>query len=379
MNEIIELHGEAMELADKAAEARRLQDGARFLQLSRAAFEKEAAAAQRLVERFDLEPTRSVLLRSAASLALDCGEIRRAEQLISGALAGNPPEEIADELRDLLENVNFHRHLALRGVSLQPDEFQMSIEGPAVGFGVARTDHFVRRVKGLETLIYRTAERRLGREFRDAGRRKQKLADELELYLSVPRAASFAVTFKLGKSEQLTLPGMNFPREVIEDLLDCFDLLNRGAADELHSRIPDGSYYRNFVGLAHNIAPDGRAIKAVGFTAPTPTGERTIAFSRTRAAVRDVSSALVDRPYTPALSQVEVQGTLLEADAKSRKTGRIEVVDSAGRLFKIRVPRGMMSDIVKPMFEEEVVVTGRQMKDYIELESIDLAGEADAG
>jgi PemK-like, MazF-like toxin of type II toxin-antitoxin system len=35
-------------------------------------------------------------------LALECSELREAERLIDRALAGNPPADIADKLRDLL-------------------------------------------------------------------------------------------------------------------------------------------------------------------------------------------------------------------------------------------------------------------------------------
>jgi hypothetical protein len=45
-----------------------------------------------------------VLHRSAASLAVECFQLREAERLIGRALAGNPPPDIADELRDLLLN-----------------------------------------------------------------------------------------------------------------------------------------------------------------------------------------------------------------------------------------------------------------------------------
>jgi len=56
-----------------------------------------------------LEPTRSVLHRSAAALAWQCGEYREAERLITTALSGAPPEVIADELRDLLLRVYFEQ------------------------------------------------------------------------------------------------------------------------------------------------------------------------------------------------------------------------------------------------------------------------------
>jgi hypothetical protein len=41
-------------------------------------------------------------LRIAAVLAIECNELRDAERLIGRALSGNPPDDIADELRDLL-------------------------------------------------------------------------------------------------------------------------------------------------------------------------------------------------------------------------------------------------------------------------------------
>ena len=42
--------------------------------------------------------------------------------MIAYGLCGSPPDEIAEELRDLLETVNFERHLKLRGLKLDPNE-----------------------------------------------------------------------------------------------------------------------------------------------------------------------------------------------------------------------------------------------------------------
>ena len=115
MNDVItRLHREAMDFADEASAERRSDHPDRALELTRRAFELESAAAHGTEDRPELEPTRSVLHRSAASLALECGELREAERLIARALAGNPPDEIAEELRDLLEDVYFQRHLSLR-------------------------------------------------------------------------------------------------------------------------------------------------------------------------------------------------------------------------------------------------------------------------
>lgn len=102
MQDVEVLHREAMALVDQAVLARQQGDTERVIQLARRAFEKERAAADLVADQFELEPTRAVLHRSAATLAVECGELRYAERLIGRALAGNPPEDIANELRDLL-------------------------------------------------------------------------------------------------------------------------------------------------------------------------------------------------------------------------------------------------------------------------------------
>lgn len=96
------LHQSAMELVDQAVLARQRGETEAALTLTREAFAKERAAADQVADQWDLEPTRSVLHRSAATLAVECHQLRDAERLIGRALAGNPPADIADELRDLL-------------------------------------------------------------------------------------------------------------------------------------------------------------------------------------------------------------------------------------------------------------------------------------
>ncbi|HLK60269.1 MAG TPA: hypothetical protein VKU00_27145 [Chthonomonadaceae bacterium] len=101
MNPVTELHQQAMVLAEQAFVARRQKQLSNAREFARQAFLLERQAA----EQAQTEPSRSVLYRSAATLARDCGEYREAERLIATALAGTPPDSIADELRVLLEEV----------------------------------------------------------------------------------------------------------------------------------------------------------------------------------------------------------------------------------------------------------------------------------
>ncbi|QYX32917.1 hypothetical protein [Sphaerospermopsis torques-reginae] len=125
MSQIQELHKQAMDLAEMAQVAKLKNNLDLASQLSRQAFEKERLAAELITNDFAAEPTRSILYRSAASLAIDCGEIHIAERLITTALSGNPPSEIAEELRDLFVQINIHKYFARRGLVFDESKLQI--------------------------------------------------------------------------------------------------------------------------------------------------------------------------------------------------------------------------------------------------------------
>jgi hypothetical protein len=143
MNGITDFHRKAMDLAEMAFTAKVGGDLHRASELFRQAFENECKAAELVASDITAEPTRSVLHRSAASLAVDCGEFREAERLVAIALAGNPPDEIANELRDLLEQINLQRKvvskrrhdqttLVEKDKSEQKHEDRVSVKGQLV-------------------------------------------------------------------------------------------------------------------------------------------------------------------------------------------------------------------------------------------------------
>jgi hypothetical protein len=109
MSRIKDLHHQAMRLADQASDLRRKGEEQEANTRLRQAFEHERRAAELAAADLALEPTRSVLHRSAATLAWQCGEYREAERLITTALSGMPPETVAEELRDLLLQVYFEQ------------------------------------------------------------------------------------------------------------------------------------------------------------------------------------------------------------------------------------------------------------------------------
>lgn len=112
MSAINDFHHKAMDLAALALMERERGNSEDAAPLFKKALENELAAIREL-EKLDriVEPTYSVLHRSAGTLALDCNQYRLAEKLAARALAQDPPPDIAEELRDLSERVHHQKRL----------------------------------------------------------------------------------------------------------------------------------------------------------------------------------------------------------------------------------------------------------------------------
>ena len=109
--EVLELHRKAMDLADRADWMKSQSRDEEAEVLYRKSLEAEQDAANSARQQHVGEPTESVLFRSAASLAYVLKDYREAERLIGLGLAGNPPAEIADELRTLYDAVSMERKI----------------------------------------------------------------------------------------------------------------------------------------------------------------------------------------------------------------------------------------------------------------------------
>lgn len=70
------------------------------------AFGIEKRAAMSLLNKYDKEPTRSILFKSASWLAIQCEMYQEATELARHGLTGNPPIELRDELEKILKIAN---------------------------------------------------------------------------------------------------------------------------------------------------------------------------------------------------------------------------------------------------------------------------------
>ena len=367
---IMENHHRAMELADQADRLKREGRFDEAQQLLVKSFGLERDAVLKVRGKYGVEPTRSVLSRSAASLGIECGRLREAERMISIGLSGDPPEEIAEELRDLLERVHFSRHLSLKGIELSPDEFQLSMWGRGVGLGIVETREVMDRIGKMEALSIRTLERTLRKPFRKGGRLPKEISESFGFFMSPPRAASFAVTMRVGRP-QSEIPGASLGQSVVKEIMDCLDLVGKGDREGLQERIPDSDYLDNFERLTRQLLPDGQNVEHVGLTCFSDGRERQVVLEREMSILRPLSPDVAAEEDPEGT--VILQGNLRHADSTKKRLGLIEVVDEEGKAHKIQVPLSMMADIVRPMFEYDVIVKAKRRGRSLLLEDIERA------
>lgn len=356
MNAIKQLHRTAMAFLDRAEMAKIRGNPEDAPPLLLEAYQMERQAAELAENDLTLEPTRSVLFRSAAALAKKCGLLREAEKLVCIGLAGDAPQAIAEELRDLFEEINYRRHLEIKGHVLSSSEFQMSLAGPAIGIGMAQNTEALERIQSVTTIIYRTAQRTRGDDY--TPRVPRTLKKDFEVEISIPRAASFAVSFRMSHApdkEQLPLPGLGWPEQVLDELMNCITLLQCGDEHKLKERFSDEAYLRNFLGLSQLLAPDGERVKLVGFTAWQDGKERQVALEQSPKNLGELKASIAPEPKT---EETTVEGLLLMADSTDPEKGQIRVVDDKKRKYRVVVKKGL-GDIVRNLWEERVRVTGQ--------------------
>lgn len=381
-SEIYSLHQQAMDLAEQAHILKfqgKLEEAKKFFEQ---AYYLEFQSVEAITPSPSAEKSRSVMYSSAAHLANEAGLLHDCEKCCYKALAGDLPQDISESLKDLLEKVTFARHLELRGVELDPSEMQLSIVGNEVGFGLASFPEFSRRIDAIHKITQRTIEREFKQPFREAGPPKGDARKNIQFYVSIPRAASFAVTIKLGvlkNPDQSTLPGIEwedyepmYPK-VINEIFENIEIVNSGKIELLDKKIKDEAYRTNFIALAKELAPDGKNVKLVGLTRMRGKQEDKLMYTATRKEISPQKSN--DNLKQLSLIQESVDnrfvtksGTLMVANAKKGFIKLIE--DETAKEWTIKVPKGMMADVVKPHWEQRVQIEGVLKGNSINLEDI---------
>lgn len=358
---IISLHEQAMDWADKARAAKRSRENDAHDTFMQKAFEIEKQAAL-LIQSEESEPTRSVLHRSAASMAYRCKKYREAEQLISRALAGNPPGEILHELRRLSRKVHFQLRLEEQDVSVGDQEFSMNLDGNQIIEGLAPVDLITQRITKLKKIFWNTIRHENGLTF---GSQAQLKDQTYTLWVSALEPSSIDVVLKLGVSGQMSLSSMGGFDTILGKVMTNFHLLNGGQYSDLQDHIADEEYYCNFVALAKEIAPDGDDVVTVNFGALVEGRQRQVLFHRQQQEFVDVPLPDLlrsDNGLHTTDEVVTVTGILQYADSMADfKIVKLRDTES-GDTWKVIVPDALMKDVVQPHFDENVEIVGKRLK-----------------
>ncbi|OPY65905.1 MAG: hypothetical protein A4E63_02764 [Syntrophorhabdus sp. PtaU1.Bin050] len=378
MQSVEKLHINAMNLAEEAFIAQRIGDHPRALTLFSEALTLEKQAAEQLPININSEPTRSILYRSAASLAYNAKDYELADRLVAMGLSGYPPTDIREELKNLYEDVNFMRHLKSKGLILAKNQWLMTIAGDAVKYGGAAADYLMMRVDRVSSLFYRTVERMLKQPYRASGGVDNRVKQSYALFINSFKPSSFAVSFQVGTPDpQMELPGFEKPVAiesdvVVDEIMNCFEIFESDGPEKLKERIVDENYYENFVGLVKQIAPDGKNVKLVGFTAIREGKDRPVALRKSRQEIhKDFQKFLTENQGTDRVP-FSCSGILRHAHSPlRRKYGTVGLIEKeANKHYVIKVPISLMKDVVQPFYEERVTIHGYEKDGKVYLQEI---------
>jgi hypothetical protein len=381
-----ELHENAMSLYEESLAAKAKGNEKERFSLLEKALKLEKEAAFSLKERYDLEPTRSKLFASCATMAYQLSDFRESEKMVAYALSGNPQFEVLEELRDLFDKVNFYRHLTTHGIELSDNEFRFTLgSGNEIMKGFARGDEVKSRIDGIESIYARTVQRMNNKPYQSKGRVSGEDSKITQLYYATPQAASFAIIFKVPKSKQTSLFEDSDTEKYVDEMIECIDLVNQGKIKELREKIPDESYYQSFIINARKIAPDGSNVKEVGFTVYRNNNEEIHPFSKVQSEISMIENVSEikneEKEKEKKREQGIINGVLLASDTTKKSVVVVETIYGYTKRGKAKKPKQKkhkitfvteaQKELVRDHYEDDVTV---QVWKYADdsLEFIDL-------
>jgi hypothetical protein len=308
----------------------------------------EKEAAQRIPKVPESEPTRSILYKSASSLAYKGGRFEEAIQLLGEALSGWPNAEVRGEILSLYEQINLGSHLELAGLELSSHQVQLSFAGNAIGYGQALYPVIRDRLNAFLNVVGRTGQRLYGMPF--ASNRGARLSG-MDSLISVPRPGSFALTIEIAQRIESQMNMFADGERIIEEVLRCAAAFQDGSVEALEDSVGDDLYFDNLVGWISQLAPDGENVKLVGLTSPS----------------RDVALTKIGKEIAPSRSKHilpiiqtfdedsfrTVRGTMMKAVSDGSDLIGIRLEDN--RVMDFYVSEGM-AEIVRSNFNELVDV-----------------------
>ena len=252
----VDIHDRAMALVDQAREAERTGDKKRRIELLRAAYDLEQQAARTLDPLPDAEPTRTVLFRSASSLAFQAEDYQEACNLAFDGLTGNSPEENASELLDIVAEAKFRLQLIGQNLQVPNHEITLTLRGPRVSIGLAPAKQTTLILRRIEMLLRGRVESFMKNKLEPGPDGPLGSAKLFEVFMRPVAAEEFAVAFRLGLHEQLPLfSAISIGERIIGDFMrDLQTAIREG---------PSSTTRDSFAAAALKLEPDGKEVTSI--------------------------------------------------------------------------------------------------------------------
>ncbi len=353
-----EHHSLSEKLVVEAESLRRSGDNGRALEVYCKAAKEESLA-------FDaLEPekvrTRGITAVSAVALWYKGHDYTSAEQTAYRCLsAGNLPTFAESELRNLLQIIWTTGSAEKAGVRFVTGDVLVSVKGGQVIHGGAPLELIVRKVEGIQAVLFRTVEMLLDRPFRRRGEPTSDVQSMFRPWLFQAPAGSYQFAVRMQEPEQMQLWEENRPK--LEQVTETFFRVLRASANdpdtELKAVVPDANYRAAFLNLARNLSPSGKTFDRLEVRDASAPGEPLVTLgSETRTGL---NSAL--RKLKPAAPQGEEESTSIAGTLRALHLDQdwLEITKAGDPVEHIRIEDAgdALDDVVGPMVNRQVIVS----------------------
>jgi hypothetical protein len=353
-----EHHSLSEKLVVEAESLRRSGDNGRALEVYCKAAKEESLA-------FDaLEPekvrTRGITAVSAVALWYKGHDYTSAEQTAYRCLsAGSLPTFAESELRNLLQIIWTTGSAEKAGVRFVTGDVLVSVKGGQVIHGGAPLELIVRKVEGIQAVLFRTVEMLLDRPFRRRGEPTSDVQSMFRPWLFQAPAGSYQFAVRMQEPEQMQLWEENRPK--LEQVTETFFRVLRASANdpdtELKAVVPDANYRAAFLNFARNLSPSGKTFDRLEVRDASAPGEPLVTLgSETRTGL---NSAL--RKLKPAAPQGEEESTSIAGTLRALHLDQdwLEITKAGDPVEHIRIEDAgdALDDVVGPMVNRQVVVS----------------------
>ena len=305
--------------------------------------------------------TRSVLAVSLVSLFYKAGEYDRAEHEIFALLASRELNCWAQkQLRELLEVVADER-IILEGLDQRytGEAFTVSLKGGEIGVGTGPLDLVLEKASGFRNLLYRMAECVAERPLRLRGAPPKELTDLLQVRTTQPAVGSYRLEMKLTEPAQPDLfeqPSIE-ARQVTDKLFQFLEAVSTGSRDSVELSVPDPRYRRALLQLVQNVSPRGKRLEEIALYRATEGAPQAVYL--TSALPGRIRKVLPEREVEQGDEPEELRGVLR---ALHLDENWLELILPVGDHERCDTMPDMLDDVVGPMVNQEVIVSGVRRK-----------------